>query len=301
MRILVTGGTGFVGRVLVLKLLDAGYDVTVLSRGGTADVDVLRADLRDKTEVAAAVRQVKVEGVCHLAARTRIRESFADPVGYYDTNLTGTANLLAALGPEPIPFVFASTCAVYGLADHPVTEDDATTPGNPYASSKLTAEQLIGYQAARGSLAAVSLRCFNAAGAMGGIRDTDLTRLIPRAIAVAAGAEGQFPLNGDGSAIREFTHVEDVADACLLALRAARPGRHLVFNVGSGQGVPVREVLSAIEELTGRKLPIRRQPAQNEPRVLMADSSRLRAQLGWQSRRSDLRRILHDAWEAVSD
>lgn len=301
MRILVTGAGGFLGRVLVLKLLGAGHQVVGLGRHGEDrdGVAVLRADLRDRAGVAAALRTVEVDGVCHLAARTRVRESFADPIGYYDANVSGAANLLAALRPEPLPFVFTSTCAVYGPVEHPATEDDPAAPGNPYASSKLAAEQLIGYQAAAGHLAAVTLRCFNAAGAMGRVRDLDLSRLIPRAVAVAAGAEPMLGLNGDGSAVREFTHVEDVADACLLALEAAEPGRHRVFNVGSGRGVPIRAVLDTVEAVSGRTLPIRHQPAQDEPRVLLADSGRARRELGWEPRRSTLERIVRDAWEAT--
>lgn len=301
MRVLVTGGNGFLGSALVLKLREAGHEVVVVSRHPDADDGVrgLRADLRDPAAMATVLRGVELDGVCHLAALTRVRDSFADPLGYYATNLAGTLNLLAALAPRVPRFVFASTCAVYGRVDHPATETDPPAPGNPYASSKLAAEQLVGYQAALGGLAAVTLRCFNTAGAVAGIHDPDLTRLIPKALAVAAGGEAWFGLNGDGSAVREFTHVEDLADAYVLALHAARPGQHDVFNIGSGQGVTLRQVLDAVQEITGRTLPIQRHPPQDEPTVLVADSTRARERLGWSPRRSSLERIVADAWAAV--
>lgn len=310
MRILVTGGSGFLGRVLVAALHDQGHEVTVVSRHPHADFDdirTIRADLRDTAAVTAALQDLEVDGVCHLAALTRVRDSFADPAGYYAANVGGTANLLAALErtDQPLPFVFASTCAVYGPTDHPAREDDPVAPGNPYASSKLAAEQLLGYQAANEGLAAISLRCFNVAGALTGstatpIRDTDLTRLIPKAIAVAAGQEPTFTLNGDGSAVREFTHVVDLAHAYLLALHQARPG-YEVLNVGSGQGFTLREVLDQVQLLTPRPLPITRRPPQNEPHTLTADSSLIRRRLGWRPRSSDLHTIVADAWTALQD
>jgi len=307
MRILVTGGSGFLGRVLVAALHDQGHEVTVVSRHPHADFDdirTIRADLRDAAAITAALQDLEVDGVCHLAALTRVRDSFADPAGYYAANVGGTANLLTALAPlqrpdRPLPFVLASTCAVYGPIDHPAREADLPAPGNPYASSKLAAEQLLGGQADLGGLAAITLRCFNAAGAVGPIHDTDRTRLIPKAVAVAGGQEPWLGLNGDGSAVREFTHVEDLADAFLLALQHARPQEHTVLNVGSGEGVSLRQVIDEVERLAGHPMLIRRRPAQNEPQALVADSTRIRKDLGWQPERSSLQRIIADAWQAV--
>lgn len=312
MRVLVTGGSGFLGRVLVATLHDHGDDVTVLSRRSHAGFDgvrTIRADLRDAAATTSTLRDLELDGVCHLAALTSVRDSFADPAGYYAANVGGTANLLAALAPlqrtdRALPFVFASTCAVYGPVEHPAHEDDPTAPGNPYASSKLAAEQLLAYQAADEGLAAISLRCFNIAGALiqgsaAPIRDPDLTRLIPKAVAVAARLEPMFTLNGDGSAVREFTHVVDVAHAYRLALLGARPG-HAALNVGSGRGYTLREVLDRVQLLSERPLPVTHRPPQNEPHTLTADSSRIRERLGWLPRNSDLDTIVADAWAALT-
>lgn len=308
MRILVTGAGGFLGRVLSAQLRDAGHEVWTLGRRGGHGSDrerTLVADLRDLTATTAALDGLELDGVCHLAALTRVRDSFADPAGYYATNVGGTANLLTALAPlqqadRPLRFVLASTCAIYGPVDRPADEDTPPAPGNPYARSKLAAEQLLAAQADLGGLAAVTLRCFNTAGGADGVHDTDLTRLIPMAAAVAAGFRPVFTLNGDGSAVREFTHVLDLADAFALALEHARPGQHDLFNVGSGRGVALREVLAEVERIAGHPLPINRRPAQNEPHALVADSTRIREQLGWQPTRSDLPQIVGDAWNAIT-
>jgi UDP-glucose 4-epimerase len=192
MRVLVTGGLGYIGRVVAGRLQEVGHAVTVLSRQppeppGPAGVTVVQGDIRDRDRVVEIVAGGNFDGVCHLAGRAKGRESFHDPVGYYDTNLGGTINLLHALeqtttqSGQPGRLVFASTVMVYGPADgRPIHESHPLAPMSPYGASKLAAEQLLGYQAATGRLGAVSLRVFAAAGAVGSRGDTDQARIIPR-------------------------------------------------------------------------------------------------------------------------
>ena len=316
MRVLVTGGLGFTGQAVARHLIAAGHDVAVMT---SADMirsavppgaDLIRADLRDRSAVERAIAGREFDGVCHLAARTRVRDSFADPVGYFDVNVTGTANLLAALEDEsertgtPPRLVFASTGAVYGSREGTLNEDEPTHPTNPYGSSKLAAEQLLGYQAAAGRIAAVTLRCFNIAGAVptgaSALTDSDLTRIIPKTLAVAAGTADRLQINGDGSAVREYTHVLDVAAAFALALNAATVGEHQVLNVGSGHGATLAEVLAVARRITGRPISAEHLPPKPEAKVLMADSRRIRTRFGWQPSHSSLEQILRDGWAALA-
>lgn len=308
MRVLVTGGLGFIGQAVTRDLLAHGHQVVVLARSRAgrpvpAGAELALADVTDRAAVAGVIRRGGFDGVCHLAAATRVRDSFADPLAYFDVNVGGTLHVLQALaqgrsGGDAPRFVFGSTNAVYGAQDGHLREDAPTRPGNPYGASKLAAEQLVGFQAATGAIAGVTLRCFAVAGAVDGIGDRDTTRIIPRALAVAAGAEPQVTINGDGSAVREFVHVLDVATAYRLSLEAAEPGKSRVWNVGSGRAVTVTDVVEAVRRLTGRPVPTEHQPAKPEPAVLMADNSLIRAELGWQPAHSDLEEIVRDGWAA---
>jgi UDP-glucose 4-epimerase len=323
MRVLVTGGLGFTGQAVARTLLAHGHQVVVLSHRTDGDdpgrptppgAELARADLRDRTGLAAVMAAGGFEAVCHLAALTRVRDSFADPIGYFDVNVTGTLNLLQALDTErertgrPARLIFSSSGSVYGRREGTLAEDDPAIPANPYGASKLAAEQLIGYQAAAGRLDAVTLRCFNIAGAGAGQRDDDLSRIIPKTLAVAAGTAARLEINGDGSAVREYTHVLDVAEAFRLSLGALpldghwldgkAKGRHRVFNVGSGQGTTLMDVVEAVRRITGRPVPVEHRPAQPEARILMADSGRIRRELGWRPVHSALDQILRDGWAA---
>jgi UDP-glucose 4-epimerase len=308
MRVLVTGGLGYVGRAVAARLAAAGNQVTVLSRTGPGPdrplpegVTVARADLRDPDRLAEVVGGGRFAGVCHLAGLTGVRASFADPVGTYATNVGGSLHLLEALAGHPVRLVFASTAAVYGPdAPVPVGERTPAAPTSPYAASKLVVEQLLSFQAATGAVGAVSLRCFNVAGAVGGHPDPDPTRLVARALAVAAGVEPALEVNGDGSALREYVHVGDLAAAYELALAAARPGRHEILNAGTGTGVAVREVVATVERVTGRPVRTVRRPPQREPQALVADCRLIRERLGWTPRRSSMEEIVRDAWAAVA-
>jgi UDP-glucose 4-epimerase len=178
----------------------------------------------------------------------------------------------------------------------PAPEDAPVAPSSPYAASKAAAEAVVGAAAAAGLVGAVTLRVFNVAGATGGRGDPDGSRLVPAALDAAAGRRDAFALNGDGGVVREFVHVADLADAWLLAVEAAAPGRHLVLNAGSGAGVSVAEVLAAVERVTGRRVPVLARPPADEPAALVADSARIRAELGWAPTRSAIERIVADAW-----
>lgn len=312
MRVLVTGAAGFVGRAVVVRLSLSGHAAIGLSRRAVAAAELpagavhVRGDLLDRDGLAAVLREHEVEAVVHLAALTHVRESFAHPIRYFETNVHGTGNLLAALAHaaertgRPVPFVSASTAAVYRPQDRPLREDDPVAPSSPYAASKLAADQLVGFHAATGAIGAVTLRSFNVSGATAGAVDRDETRLIPKALAVAAGRSRHVIVNGDGSTRREYLHVADAADAYVAALDAVCPGIHAIVNAGSGAPASVNEVLAAVEAATGRPVPVVHGPPKSEPAVLSSDLARARELLGWQPRRSSIEKVVADAWEALS-
>jgi UDP-glucose 4-epimerase len=297
--VLVTGAAGYVGRAVVDALRRDGRQVVALVRGQVPpfppDVRVCHADITDEAALRGAVGSV--DAVCHLAAFSRVREAAADPLHVYRVNLAGTLNLLAAC--DASRWVFASTASVYGHPRRqPVAEDAPLAPANPYAASKVAAEQVLGWQAATGRLGGVVLRLFNAAGA----GDPDRTRIIPRVLAVAAGREPSLPVNGDGGAVRDFVHVADVARAAVLALGAARQGRCEVYNVGA---VPasVLDIVRVAERLAGRPVPVEHLPAHpGEVRELRADTSRIRSELGWKPGVTTLEELVRgqmdDSWLA---
>ena len=317
MRLLVTGSFGYVGRAVTLRLLEAGHEVVAMThrdrRGRIAGFDavqVVEADLRDRDRLRHAVD--RIDGVCHLAALTRVRESFERPDEYHAVNVGGTSALLELLaetrGPsaDPVPFVQASTAAVYGAPQtQPITEDAVPAPTSPYGESKLAAEQVVRDHAAAGTIAAIGLRAFNVAGSVAGFGDPDDSRIIPRTLLAAARLRPPLTLNGDGSAVRDFVHVDDVARAYLLALTALDRGRGgefrglRIYNVGA-TGASVREIIAAVESVTGRQVPIVRRPPQPEVPMLLADTGRIRDELGWKPERSSLHELVADTWETVS-
>jgi UDP-glucose 4-epimerase len=316
MRVLVTGGYGFVGRAVARALVEHGHDVTVLtSRAGPRIIPddavpdtavVACADLRRAEPIAGLLTSQEFDAVCHLAALTKVRDSFSDPIGYYDVNVAGTVHLLAALDARaardgrPARLVFASSAAVYGPAEGRLREDRPTRPTNPYGASKLAAEQVIGYQAATGRLQATTLRCFNIAGGYDGHPDPDTTRIVPKTLAVANGDYDHVTVNGDGTALREYTHVLDVAEAFCLALETPHHAdAHRSYNLGTGVGISVAEVIAAARSLTGRSIDVEHLPPKPEPPVLLADPSRIRRELGWEAGNSTLDQILADGWTAL--
>jgi UDP-glucose 4-epimerase len=308
MRVLVTGAFGYVGRAVTRRLVEAGHEVVALSSGsrGCSDEDrafvhsVVVADLGERLGLDTAV--AGVDAVCHLAALTGVRESFKRPNEYRAINTESTAALLDAAAGEglrtgrPLRFVQASTAAVYGTpAKQPIDEDAVPDPTSPYGASKLAADEAVRECAAAGRIAAVSLRAFNVAGSVGGHGDPGRTRIIPKTLRVAAGLEPQLRINGDGSAVRDFVHVDDLARAYLLALDACRVGEYRCYNVGA-TGAGVREIVATAEAVTGWAVPVVHDPPQPEPPVLLADTRRIRAELGWSPRRSSLTELVSDTW-----
>jgi UDP-glucose 4-epimerase len=307
MRVLVTGATGFVGRAVVRQLTAAGHSVIGFARTPQPVSCELRlGDILDQAAVGRAIEGA--DAVCHLAALTSVRQSFDEPVRYFRVNVTGTLNVLDAMNAEArradrlLRLVFASTCAVYGVpVTQPIIEAQEPMPGNPYGASKLAAEAAIGFQAALGRISAVTLRTFNVAGAVDGHGDPDTSRIIPKTLLVAAGQADCLTVNGDGSAIREYTHAGDLARAYSMALDTAGTAGHRVYNVGSGFGASVRDVIEAAERITGHPVSVRWGPPANEPRELRADSSRIRTELGWRPCSSALETIVADAWQALTN
>ncbi|MGH3909640.1 MAG: NAD-dependent epimerase/dehydratase family protein [Pseudonocardiaceae bacterium] len=304
MRVLVTGASGFVGYAVAALLVEQGHEVAGLTRSDSSvlpkGVHRIRGDLTRPETLPDAI--VPVDGVCHLAGRTRVRESRGDPVGYWRANVGGTLTLLDSLSvASATRLVLASTCGVYGeQAAQPIGETSAVQPSSPYGTSKLAADQASADLAATGAIGAISLRAFNIAGALQGHSDPDQTRLIPRLLAVQQDRVPEMVVNGDGSAVRDFVHVADMAAAFVLALQACEPGTWRTYNVGSGRASTVREVISTVESVTGRPVTRRHAQAASEPQKLLADNTLIRAELGWQPHRSGLDEIITDAWTTLT-
>ncbi|GAA0832567.1 NAD-dependent epimerase/dehydratase family protein [Streptosporangium amethystogenes subsp. fukuiense] len=307
MHVLVTGGLGYLGHAVTHDLLAAEHRVTVLSRSRAdarrhADAGLVEGDVRDRGRIREIVAAGRFDAVCHLAAVSRGRDSFADPLTYYDVNVVGTLNLLMALdnvreSMPPARFVFASTDKIYGSRYvGALGEDLEPRPESPYAASKVGAEQLVAAYAATGAIGAITLRCFNIAGTANGRTDTDTARIIPNVFRALTGELPYITLNGDGSAIRDFVHILDVAAALRLSLAAARVGEHRVYNIGSGIASSMAQVVATAEAVTGLQVPVRKAPPKPEPQILTADNSRAMKELGWLPERSGLTELIADAW-----
>lgn len=309
MRVLVTGATGLLGHAVTSTLVNRGHRVITLSRHDKDVPDAadrhITADVRSSTDMRSAVAEV--DAVCHLAALAQVRDSISRPLEYWKTNVVGTLNVLEALTlsatrEAPKRLVISSTGAVYGTPDRqPINEDETPAPSNPYAATKLAADMAAAHTASAnsGTVGATSLRAFNIAGASTNRTDIDMTRLIPKMLAVQAGKADELVINGDGSAVRDFVHVEDMADAFARALDACTPGEWRAYNIGSGRRTTVREVIEVAAAVTGHSVPVRHALPAPEPPILVADASRARAALGWHPEKSDLKTILTDAWQVM--
>ncbi|MER6989042.1 NAD-dependent epimerase/dehydratase family protein [Saccharopolyspora hirsuta] len=304
MRIAVTGAAGYLGQAVLARLHRDGHEVTAIGHRTPVDrppgVFVRYADL---TDAAAATEAIAgADAVCHLAGRTRVRDSGGAVGRYYRDNLVATLNLLDAMtaGNRPARLVFLSSGAVYGRSGRePIAESHPTEPRSAYGATKLAAEQAISWYAAAGGLSAVSLRLFNAAGAVRPGSGPDGSTLIARALAVATGEETTLPINGDGTAVRDFVHVADVADAIALALSLPCRGAE-VFNLGA-VGASVLEVVSAVERVVGTSVPVEHKPANGADQPwLLADTSAARERLGWRPERSTLESMIADQWKSGS-
>ncbi|MFF3730272.1 UDP-glucose 4-epimerase GalE [Streptomyces sp. NPDC002476] len=309
-KYLVTGGAGYVGSVVAQHLLEAGHAVTVLddlSTGFREGVPEGAEFIEGRIQDAAKWLDPSYDGVLHFAAFSQVGESVTNPEKYWVNNVGGSVALLAAMRDAGVrALVFSSTAATYGEpATTPVTESDATAPANPYGATKLAVDHMISGEAAAHGLAAVSLRYFNVAGAYGGCgeRHSPETHLIPLVLQVALGQRESIAVYGDdyptpdGTCVRDYIHVADLAEAHLLALDAATPGEHLICNLGNGNGFSVREVIETVREVTGHPVPETAGPRRaGDPAVLVASATTARERLGWTPSRADLAGIVADAW-----
>ncbi|GAA1131180.1 MULTISPECIES: UDP-glucose 4-epimerase GalE [Streptomyces violaceusniger group] len=310
-KYLVTGGAGYVGSVVAAHLLEAGHRVTVLddlSTGHRAGVPEGAEFIEGRIQDAAKWLDPSYDGVLHFAAFSQVGESVVNPEKYWVNNVGGTTELLAAMRDAGVrTLVFSSTAATYGEPDQvPITEDLPTAPTNPYGASKLAVDHMISGECAAHGLAAVSLRYFNVAGAYGayGERHDPESHLIPLVLQVAQGRREAISVFGDdyatpdGTCVRDYIHVADLADAHLLALGAAASGEHLICNLGNGNGFSVREVIETVRQVTGHPIPEIAAPRRGgDPAVLVASAERAKERLGWRPTRADLAGIVADAWE----
>ncbi|MFI6103528.1 UDP-glucose 4-epimerase GalE [Streptomyces sp. NPDC051310] len=310
-KYLVTGGAGYVGGVVAAHLLEAGHDVTVLddlSTGFAEGVPPGARFIEGRVQDAARHLDPSYDAVLHFAAFSQVGESVVHPGKYWANNVGGTMALLDAMRAAGVRrLVFSSTAATYGEpVSALVTETDPTAPTSPYGASKLAVDHMIAGEAAAHGLAAVSLRYFNVAGAYGacGERHDPESHLIPLVLQVALGLRPSVSVYGDdyptpdGTCVRDYIHVADLAEAHLLALGAAAPGEHLICNLGNGNGFSVREVIETVREVTGRPVPEVAAPRRaGDPAVLVASAATARARLGWRPTRPDLAVIVADAWE----
>ncbi|KHF42284.1 UDP-glucose 4-epimerase [Saccharomonospora viridis] len=312
MKLIVTGGAGYIGSVCTARLLEAGHEVTVVDDLSTGHADAVPEGARfvqgDAAEVASTLLAEGFDGVLHFAAKSLVGESMQDPGAYWRGNVLTSLRLLEAMRTHGVQrLVFSSTAATYGEPETtPIPETAPTAPTNTYGATKLAIDHAITSYARAHGLAAVSLRYFNVAGAYGryGERHTTETHLIPLILQVATGHRDQVYIYGDdyptedGTAIRDYIHVVDLADAHLLALAHAEPGTHQIFNLGNGTGFSVRQVIDACREVTGHPIPaVVSQRRAGDPAILVASSDKARQVLGWKPQHTDLPGIVADAWE----
>jgi UDP-glucose 4-epimerase len=313
-KILVTGGAGYIGSIVSQLLLDSGHEVIVLDslerghRDAVPERAVLEVvDLLDLSGVEAVFRRHSPDAVMHFAAYALVGESVEQPERYWRNNVGGTRNLLDALRTgDTRRLIFSSTCACYGQPEQvPITEEERESPTNPYGQSKLAADRMITDEAAAHRLGAISLRYFNVAGATQNLGEDHEpeTHLIPNVLRAAAGRTDAVHIFGtdyptpDGTAIRDYIHVHDLARAHVLALDGISAGRHRIFNLGNGTGFSVREVVERARAITGQEILVSEAPRRpGDPPRLVAAADRIRAELGWKPEKPELDQMLADAW-----
>ncbi|PBC40721.1 UDP-glucose 4-epimerase GalE [Rhodococcus sp. ACPA4] len=318
MKLLVTGGAGYVGSVCSTVLLERGHEVVVIDDLSTGNADAVPAGA-DFIEGDVAKTAAKVlgnspifDGVLHFAAQSLVGESVLHPEKYWQGNVVTTLALLEAIRASRTPrLVFSSTAATYGEPERtPIMETAPTRPTNPYGASKLAIDHAItSYSVAHG-LAATSLRYFNVAGAYKSAGENRVveTHLIPLVLQVALGQRDKISVFGtdwptpDGTAVRDYIHVLDLAEAHLLALEKSTPSEHRIYNLGSGAGFSVREVIASCARVTGLPINVEDAPRRlGDPAVLIASSDKAIAELGWTPTRTDLDVIVADAWQFLQD
>ncbi|HJZ57665.1 MAG TPA: UDP-glucose 4-epimerase GalE [Gemmataceae bacterium] len=315
MRILITGGAGYIGSHTVRQLLARGHEVTVfdnLSAGHRQAVPAERltvGDLRDIDHLDQVLVAHRIEAVAHFAAFCYVGESVTNPAKYYTNNLVYTLNLLDRCRRQGVgKFVFSSTCATYGVPTKvPITEDEKQLPINPYGNTKLAVERALADYATAYPFGFCALRYFNASGAapdgtIGEDHDPE-THLIPLVFHAAMGKRSHVEIFGtdyptpDGTCVRDYIHVDDLAEAHILALEKIGPGSKLAYNVGIGRGYSVREVIRTAEQVSGLKVPVKEGPRRaGDPAELVANADKVRRELGWSPKYTELKAIMETAW-----
>ena len=315
MRILITGGAGYIGSVAVEQSLAAGHDVVVVDslwRGHRQavpdDVELRECDLRDRAGIASVVKDIKPDAIMHFAAAIVVPESVEDPLLYFDVNTVGSHYLITAAINAGVPrFIFSSTAAAYGNTDAEIlTEDMPTNPISPYGRSKVMVEQMLEWHQKRYDLNVAIFRYFNVAGATerrGEDHDPE-THLIPVALQAASGTRDKFTVFGtdyptpDGTCIRDYVHVADLADAHILAANWLSSNDWGIFNLGTTNGLSVQQIVQAVEGVTDRTLPVTVGPRrEGDAARLIASAERARNILGWNPKRSTVERMVGSAWD----
>ena len=312
MKILVVGGAGYIGSICAELLLDQGHEIAVfdnLSEGHRGALDprarFIEGDLEDRQAVDSALAVARPEAVMHFAASALVSESMRDPSKYFRNNISSGLNLLDAMVAAHVErIVFSSTCAIFGLPERvPIDETASTRPINPYGESKLAFEKILRWYDEIHGLKFVSLRYFNAAGATANFGEDHRleTHLIPNVLKVALGQKPHVEIFGtdyetqDGTCIRDYVHIVDLARAHILALDASRSE---FYNLGSGGGASVREVIAACRKVTGKKIDTVEKPRRpGDPPRLIASSEKIKRELGWQPQFQSLDAIIESAWK----
>lgn len=315
MKVLVTGGAGYVGSIVTEELLASGYQVSVLDnlqQGHRSAVspgaEFIKATLEDKEALEKVFRMGKFDGVMHMAAETVIEFSMSDPRRYFKNNIVNSLTLLDAMLKYDVKqLVFSSSAATYGEPKHiPITEDDPKLPVNSYGESKLMFEQILKWYGTAYGLKYVAMRYFNAAGASEkrGEDHRPETHLIPNVLKAALNPEQSVFIFGedyptkDGSCTRDYVHVRDIAQAHILALENMKKVSGMVFNLGSGQGYTVKEVVSEARKITGKQINVETKPRRvGDPAILLASHERAERELKWQPRYAGLDNMIEGAWE----
>ena len=315
MNVLVTGGAGYIGSVVARELVKSGHRVIVcdnLSHGYREAVpkeaEFIQAEVGDARAVSTALRDYKIEAVMHFAALIEVGESMREPARYFQNNTGATLTLLEAMVASGVSkFVFSSTAALYGEPDTtPIPESAALRPANAYGESKLLVERMLDWLNRIHGFRYASLRYFNAAGATGvlGEAHEPESHLIPLVLQVPLGKRQSVSIFGadyptpDGTCVRDYIHVLDLAQAHLLALQALGENTKLIFNLGNGRGFSVRQVIETARKITGHAIPAIESPKRpGDPAVLVASSDKIRTQLNWKPQHAELEAIIGSAWE----